>query len=46
MKKSKPGEKVEGFGGLYIQVMHHANEALAEKLFERLESFGAQVYNL
>ena len=40
LKREHPGEKVRGYGGLSIQVMHHATEKLAEGLLEKLDQFG------
>jgi glutamate/tyrosine decarboxylase-like PLP-dependent enzyme len=39
-KNKTLGEKIDGFGGLYIQVMPHATDELSDKLIERLDQFG------
>ncbi|MBT4539594.1 hypothetical protein HOC32_04870 [Candidatus Woesearchaeota archaeon] len=42
-KLKNPGKKVNGFGGLYIQVMSHTTPELVEQLIERLDRYGKEV---
>ena len=40
LKDKNPNTKVNGFGGLYIQVMPNLTEALSQRLIEKLDRFG------
>ncbi len=42
-KQRERGSKVDGFGGLYIQIMHHTTQDLVDKLIERLDNVGKKV---
>lgn len=43
LKNERPGEKISGYGGLYIQVMQHATRELVGQLIDRLDRVGFQL---
>ena len=42
-KEHNFGRKINGYGGLYIQIMHHATDDLVNKLIDRLDVIGYSI---
>lgn len=43
LKLNSPGKKINGYGGLYIQIMQHTTPELLDQLIKRLDCVGKEV---